>query len=491
MRVAPATPRLIDRGGVLAALDRAVASKVTIISAPAGSGKTSLLGAWADRPGQRPAGAVRVQRDQHDAQQFWLAVLGAVRHATGAVSGGALSPATPDFNAPAMVDRVLSELADAHGGVTLVIDDLRRAALAGDRHSAHPAADKPSPAGARDPDHASRCAAAAAPAAPGWRGSRDSRGRPAFFRVPTRELLRGWPSRSPTPGRRCCTSGPRAGRGLRLAALALVGHPDPEQFVAEFSGSDRTVAEYLIAEMVERQPPDVQDLLLRTSLLDRVNGALGRPADRPAGLGTDPAGPRGRERVRRIRSTPGAPGSATTACSPICSGWSCAARCPRKYPRCTGAPPPGSASTARRPRPSGTPRRPATGRRRHGCSPTIRSAWLSTGKRQTVQALVRAFPPGADHPELALVRAMGRPGSGAPGRGGRPPGGRRDVRRGGAARTPAPPPGGDRVAEAVAGQAARSPDRPRRAGPVPGLPGDRAVRRRTSRSAATCARRRW
>ena len=52
--------------------------------------------------------------------------------------------------------------------------------------------------------------------------------------------------------------------GLRLAALSLAGHPDPERFVAEFSGSDRTVAEYLVAEMLERQPDDVQDLLLRT-----------------------------------------------------------------------------------------------------------------------------------------------------------------------------------------------------------------------------------
>ena len=54
--------------------------------------------------------------------------------------------------------------------------------------------------------------------------------------------------------------------GLRLAALSLTGHPDPERFVAEFSGSDRMVAEYLTAEMLERQPADVQDLLLRTSL---------------------------------------------------------------------------------------------------------------------------------------------------------------------------------------------------------------------------------
>jgi hypothetical protein len=68
----------------------------------------------------------------------------------------------------------------------------------------------------------------------------------------------------------------------RLAAISLAGHPDPERFVAEFSGSERTVAEHLLAEMLDRQPPEVQDLLLRTSILDRVNGELadvltGRP----------------------------------------------------------------------------------------------------------------------------------------------------------------------------------------------------------------------
>src|SRR6266699_6957763 len=40
------------------------------------------------------------------------------------------------------------------------------------------------------------------------------------------------------------------------------------------SSTNRVVAEYLLAEMLDRQPPDVQDLLLRTSLLDRVNGEL-------------------------------------------------------------------------------------------------------------------------------------------------------------------------------------------------------------------------
>src|SRR5205807_154130 len=57
--------------------------------------------------------------------------------------------------------------------------------------------------------------------------------------------------------------------GLRLAALSLVGHPDPERFAAEFSGTGRTVAEYLLAEVLESQPPPAKRLLLRTSILDR------------------------------------------------------------------------------------------------------------------------------------------------------------------------------------------------------------------------------
>jgi LuxR family transcriptional regulator, maltose regulon positive regulatory protein len=62
--------------------------------------------------------------------------------------------------------------------------------------------------------------------------------------------------------------------GLRLAALSLAGHEDPERFATEFSGSERTVADYLLAEVLERQPDEVRRLLLRTSVLERVSGPL-------------------------------------------------------------------------------------------------------------------------------------------------------------------------------------------------------------------------
>jgi LuxR family maltose regulon positive regulatory protein len=62
--------------------------------------------------------------------------------------------------------------------------------------------------------------------------------------------------------------------GLRLPALSLAGHPNPDGFAAEFSGSERTVAEYLLAEVLDRQSDEVRRLLLRTSVLERVNGEL-------------------------------------------------------------------------------------------------------------------------------------------------------------------------------------------------------------------------
>ena len=68
--------------------------------------------------------------------------------------------------------------------------------------------------------------------------------------------------------------------GLRMAALSLARHPDHERFAAEFSGSERSVAEYLLDEVLDQFPDEVRSLLLRTSVLERVSGAL---ADRLTG----------------------------------------------------------------------------------------------------------------------------------------------------------------------------------------------------------------
>src|SRR3981081_3357350 len=84
--VSVAVRGLLDREELLQRLDRAVTKRVTIISAPPGSGKTSLLRAWTDRSRNlRSVAFVSVDREQRDAQRFWWAVLNAIRGSTDAI----------------------------------------------------------------------------------------------------------------------------------------------------------------------------------------------------------------------------------------------------------------------------------------------------------------------------------------------------------------------------------------------------------------------
>ncbi|MFI8962349.1 LuxR C-terminal-related transcriptional regulator [Streptomyces sp. NPDC053493] len=62
--------------------------------------------------------------------------------------------------------------------------------------------------------------------------------------------------------------------GLRLCAMAARGSPDPEVFLKEFEAGRSTVADFLLAEVLERQPPRTRDLLLRVSVLDRFRPEL-------------------------------------------------------------------------------------------------------------------------------------------------------------------------------------------------------------------------
>jgi LuxR family maltose regulon positive regulatory protein len=194
--------------------------------------------------------------------------------------------------------------------------------------------------------------------------------------------------------------------GLRLAAISLAGHPDPERFVTEFSGSDRTVAEYLLAEMLDRQPPDVQDLLLRTSLLDRVNGELAdlltvRPGSERILLSLEDANAFVESldperawfryhhlfadflRLELRRALP--------AEVPVLHR-----RAAEWFVRQGQV-----VDAIRHTQAAGDWAGAARLLADHSFSLTL------DGQAQTMQALLRAFPPGADHPELALVRAMG------------------------------------------------------------------------------------
>ncbi|MGH4023634.1 MAG: LuxR C-terminal-related transcriptional regulator, partial [Pseudonocardiaceae bacterium] len=62
--------------------------------------------------------------------------------------------------------------------------------------------------------------------------------------------------------------------GLRLAAMSMSGHPDPDGFVAHFTNGEDAVAGYLVEEVLDAQRPTVRRMLLATSILDRVDAEI-------------------------------------------------------------------------------------------------------------------------------------------------------------------------------------------------------------------------
>ena len=277
---APAAPgALAVRDGVVARpglFQRLTqAQRVAEVSAPPGSGKTILLRSWIAECGLAGRVAWVAVPGDCDAQRFWISVTGALR---GTTAGSALVrplTAAPELDGWTVVERLLEDLASLEERVWLVLDDLHelrsaealrqlellimrappalrfvlvtrhdlrlglhRLRLAGELSEIRTADLRFSPAEARALLDASGVALSDA----------------ALDMLYDR--TEGWAA------------------GLRLAALSLAGNPDPERFATEFGGSERTVAEYLLAEVLDRQSEQARRVLLRTSILERVNGEL-------------------------------------------------------------------------------------------------------------------------------------------------------------------------------------------------------------------------
>jgi len=250
-------------------------ARVTVVAAPAGSGKTVLLRSWIAQAGLSGRAAwVPVGREERDPQHFWLSVLAALRRTT---PGSALVrelTAAPDLDGWVITERLLADLAPLDDRLWLVVDDVHelgpevlrqlellvmrappelRFALAA-RHDVRLGLHRLRLEGELAEIRADDLRFSLAEAAELFAAAGVEL--PAATVAVLHERTEGWAA------------------GLRLAALSLAGHPDPGRFAAEFTGSERMVAEYLLAEVLDRQPEPVRRLLLRTSILERVNGEL-------------------------------------------------------------------------------------------------------------------------------------------------------------------------------------------------------------------------
>jgi LuxR family maltose regulon positive regulatory protein len=270
----PAGGRLVRREALSERLSAIRPGGVGLVSGPAGSGKTVLLRSWAENM-REPVAWVTVDRDERDAQHFWIIVADALAGATGQPELADPVAPNPSFRGSAVVERLLSGLDSLEEPLALVIDDLHELNSAEALGCLElllvqrPGKLRTVLASREEAElslHRLRLAG----------DLTEIRGEQLLFSVAeTRELMQASGIELSDSGLALLyerTEGWVA--GLRLAALSLAGHPDPERFVAEFSGSERTVAGYLMGEVLERQSAEIRELLLRTSILDRLSGPL-------------------------------------------------------------------------------------------------------------------------------------------------------------------------------------------------------------------------
>jgi LuxR family transcriptional regulator, maltose regulon positive regulatory protein len=265
---------VVSRPGLFQRLTQA--QRVVQVSAPPGSGKTVLLRSWIAESGLAARAAwVSVPGEERDSQRLWISVLGALRDtAPGAALVRELT-AAPDLDGWTVVERLLGDLASLRDRVWLVIDDLHELYSAEALRQLELLIMR-APAAVRFvlvTRHDLRLGLHRLRLAGELTEIRADDLR--FGRAEARVLLDGAGVALPDSAVDLLydrTEGWAA--GLRLAALSLAGHRDPERFAAEFGGSERTVAEYLLAEVLERQSEETRRLLLRTSILQRVNGEL-------------------------------------------------------------------------------------------------------------------------------------------------------------------------------------------------------------------------
>jgi len=273
-RTLVARPRLSER------LSHGAESKLTLISAPAGFGKTTLLAEWLAAASADERSTAWLSLDQADNQpvSFWTYLITALQTAASEVGASALSllqePQPPPIQT--VLTTLLNELGAAPNDIVLVLDDYH-------------AIDAPD---IQDGmafllEHLPQrihlvIATRADPALPLARLR--ARGELAEIRAADLRFtpdeaaayLNGVMGLALTARDVAALEGRTEGwiAALQLAALSMQGRDDVAGFIAGFAGDDRYIVDYLIEEVLQRQSEDVRNFLLQTSILGRLSGPL-------------------------------------------------------------------------------------------------------------------------------------------------------------------------------------------------------------------------
>jgi LuxR family maltose regulon positive regulatory protein len=274
----PARPNQVSRKSLLDKLNRARQMGIpALVSAPAGFGKTTLVGEWVRSSGL-PFAWLALDEGDNDPLGFWRYVDAALQTIDRRI-GEALRSALYSMQVPVLqqvITGLVNDIIDSEEEFILVLDDYHAIEEAGVHESLNYLLDHLPPrmhlviATRSDP--------------PLNLARRRGRGqlteiRATDLRLTSEEiatflnqimLLDLTDEDIAALGQR--TEGWIA--GLQMVALSMQDEPDRHAFVAEFSGDDHYIADYLIEEVLQRQPVEFQRFLQQTSILNRLNASL-------------------------------------------------------------------------------------------------------------------------------------------------------------------------------------------------------------------------
>ncbi len=273
-------PRQVRRKRLLDKMERGAGGKLILVSAPPGFGKTSLLAEWAaSLPPDRSIAWLSLDHADDHPVTFWKYVVSAlsmVRPTIGSCGALELLEGPQPTPTEAALSLVLNEVAAAPGTLWLVLDDYHVIETASIESGMTFVLEH------LPPQMHVILASRVDPALPLPRFR--ARGelteiRAEDLRLTTEEAdaflneLMGLGLDNDDVARLETRTEGWAG-ALQLAALSLQGRPEASEFIRAFSGDDRYIVDYLVEEVLQRQPAPVRDFLLKTSILERLSASL-------------------------------------------------------------------------------------------------------------------------------------------------------------------------------------------------------------------------
>jgi len=275
--VPPARPGLVPRPRLMERMESALSSPFTLVSAPAGFGKTTVLTQWVASKPSRPVSWVQLDEGDNDPVRFWDYFIGALRKlrpSTGQMASAMLH-APQAYSIESVLAALINDIGEINDDFAIVLDDYHAIKAEPINNSVTFLLDH------CPPKMHLMVATRVDPAIP----LAHFRGKGAMVEVGaddlrfTAEEAADFLRSQDLELREEDLSALNAKAegwvvGLKMATMAMRGRKDVSQFLTSFTGSQRYIMDYLMEEVLKQQPQDVHDFLLNTSVLGKLTGPL-------------------------------------------------------------------------------------------------------------------------------------------------------------------------------------------------------------------------